>query len=239
MTANRLKLLSTGCEPLDEMLGGGIKSGEVTLVYGEPSTGKTSLAIQCAVVCAERSLKTIFIDSDNTFSPTRLAQIAGNKLERVSQLIFVFKPRSFQEQSSLIEALPNYNLNGIALIAVDTVTALYRAELGSTENIFALNMELNWQLAYLNELARTYGIAVLLTGQVHSMVRGELEGKVEPVANRLLKFWSQKIIRLKTAADSTAKEAVLEKENEPQTRKLIRCPYILVDNGITGVPTQQ
>jgi len=224
--------LSTGCKSLDEMLNGGVRQGEVTLVYGEPSTGKTSLAIQCAVACAKRGLKTIFVDSENTFSPNRLAQIAGSKLDEVSTLIFVFKPRSFQEQSSLIDALANYNLSSIALVVVDTVTALYRAELGPAENIFALNMELNWQLAYLNELARNYGTAVLLTGQVRSVVRGGLAERIEPVANRLLKFWAQTVISLRAVSDSTTREAILEKEL--QSGELIRCLYVLVENGMVS-----
>ncbi|RJS79912.1 DNA repair and recombination protein RadB, partial [Candidatus Bathyarchaeota archaeon] len=40
--------ISTGCTSLDDLLGGGITSGSITLIYGEAETGKTSLAIQCA-----------------------------------------------------------------------------------------------------------------------------------------------------------------------------------------------
>ena len=80
MAVRDLEFLPTGCEPLDRILGGGIRYGEVTLVYGEPRIGKTSLAVQCAFLCARVCLKTIFIDSDNTFSPYRLEPVSYTHL---------------------------------------------------------------------------------------------------------------------------------------------------------------
>ncbi|MFB0567888.1 MAG: ATPase domain-containing protein, partial [Candidatus Bathyarchaeia archaeon] len=61
--------IPTGCHALDRMLEGGLTRGDVTLVYGEAETGKTSLAIQCAVNTARIGYKAIFVDSDGTFSP--------------------------------------------------------------------------------------------------------------------------------------------------------------------------
>lgn len=40
---HRLRLLPTGCEPLDEMLRGGLREGQITELAGESATGKTQV----------------------------------------------------------------------------------------------------------------------------------------------------------------------------------------------------
>ena len=44
--------ISTGCAPLDELLGGGIERGTVTQLYGPPAAGKTNVALSAAVQVA-------------------------------------------------------------------------------------------------------------------------------------------------------------------------------------------
>ena len=202
--------LSTNCSSLDRIMGGGIPRGHVTLVYGEANTGKSSLALQCAVVCARKNLKTIFIDSDNTFSTTRLSQIANRDLDHVSPLIFISKPRSFHEQSLLIENLDEYISKDIALIVVDTITSLYRLELGAIEKTFILNRELNRQVAYLVQTAKTHNIAVILISQVRGVIQDDKQ-QMEPVAKRVLKFWAHSILNLKLTKKPVTREAVIEK----------------------------
>src|SRR5665648_1030974 len=41
--------LNTGCNPLDNMLGGGFEAGVVSQVYGAGGSGKTNICIQLAV----------------------------------------------------------------------------------------------------------------------------------------------------------------------------------------------
>ena len=230
---HQAEYLSTNCSSLDRIMGGGIPRGHVTLVYGEANTGKSSLALQCAVVCARKNLKTIFIDSDNTFSTTRLSQIANRDLDNVSPLIFISKPRSFHEQSLLIENLDEYISKDIALIVVDTITSLYRLELGTIEKTFILNRELNRQVAYLAQMAKTHNIAVLLASQVRGVVQGD-EKQIEPVAKRVLKFWAKSILNLKVTGKPVLREALVEKHFEAQ-RVGARCLFMLDKAGIVDL----
>lgn len=224
--------VSTGCPSLDKTMGNGLPMGQLTLVYGESNTGKTTLAIQCAVVSARNGLKTIFIDSDNTFSPTRLSQIAYRDVASVSPLIFVLKPHTFHEQSLLIENLSSYLTKDVVFIVVDTITSLYRAELESIEKIFSLNRELNRQLAYLGETAKTHNVAVLIVSQVRDIFRGKESNKlIEPVATRVLKFWPQNILCLNNAFQPLAKEAIVEKSFNP-SHISSSCYYVLNKMGI-------
>ena len=66
------RAITTGCGALDLLLDGGLPLGEVVLIYGEAETGKTTLAMQCATNAVRMGLKTLYVDSDGTFSPARL-----------------------------------------------------------------------------------------------------------------------------------------------------------------------
>lgn len=74
--------LTTGCKDLDELLRGGIETGSITEVYGEFRTGKTQL---CHTLCVTSQLpleqggaegKAMYIDTEGTFRPERLMEIA-------------------------------------------------------------------------------------------------------------------------------------------------------------------
>ena len=123
------KLVPTSCSYLDEQLGGGLSEGNIILVYGEAETGKTTLAIQCAVNCARMGYKTVFIDSDNTFFPRRMAQISGRDFDILAPQIILMKPEDFELQSYIIDRLDEFISQKVGLIVVDTITGLYRVEL--------------------------------------------------------------------------------------------------------------
>jgi len=207
-------MVPTGCGSLDKLLGGGISTGDVSLVYGEAETGKTCLGIQCAVNAARLGCKTIFIDSDATFSPRRLSQIAHHDLDEVAPLITLVRPSTFQEQALVIDRLDEYLTSTVGVVVVDTVTSLYRAEMGEEkEATFELNRELGRQLACLAQLAKTRKVAVLIASQVRNVFR---EGfvAIEPVATRVLRFWSDTVINLKATSRGNAVRGVLEKHSE-------------------------
>jgi len=222
--------ISTGCTSLDRLLDGGIPYSNVSLVYGEAETGKTTLAIQCAVNCARNGQKVIFIDADNSFSTRRLSQIAYYDLDKLSSLINLLRPDTFQEQILAMDHLEEYLTEKVGLIVVDTFTSLYRAEFGeNSRERFALNRELNRQLACLAQIAKTQKKAVLVTGQVRSIL---IEAKVnfEPVATRVLKFWADVVIRLKPAGRTNVVNATLEKH--PKHKRSISCYFMIEKTGI-------
>jgi len=225
--------LPTQLLSLDRIMGGGIPKANVTLIYGAANTGKSSLALQCAVISARQNLKTIIIDSDNTFSPTRLSQIANHDLDHISPLIFIFKPQSFYEQSLLIENLDDYISDDIVLIIVDTITSLYRLELGRIDKIFSLNRDLNRQIAYLAKIAKTHNIAVLLISQVRDVFQNGKQ-QIEPVANRVLKFWAQTILNPRMTNNPTVREVLVEKHSGVENIDA-RCLFLINKTGITDL----
>jgi RecA/RadA recombinase len=206
-----LQKISTGCRGIDQSLMGGLDVASLTLVYGEAETGKTTLAMQCSANCAKNGYKTMFIDSERTFSNRRLSQIARDNYNEISELIILARPGDFREQTALVDHLTDYLNRNFKLVVFDTITSLYRLRIAeSPSKTFELNRELNRQLAVLAQTAKTQKIVVLLTSQVHA-VFNESPISVEPVATRVLKFWANTVLALKLTDNPTIIRAEVEK----------------------------
>jgi DNA repair protein RadB len=189
----------------------------VTLIYGEPETGKSTLAMQCAVSCAVQNLKVLFVDCDNTFYAKRLAQVSGERFDEVAERIILVKPKDFKEQTAVVDQIRDYTAN-VGLIIFDTFTSLYGAkvcESSGKAKAFGVNRELNRQLAILAQTTKIQKIPVLITSQVRSSFTDD-SSSVRPVATRVLKFWSDNIIAMKPTQTPQTIKAVLEKSRDIQ-----------------------
>ncbi|MEM2875818.1 MAG: ATPase domain-containing protein [Candidatus Bathyarchaeia archaeon] len=205
-------VIPTGCRGLDSLLSGGFKSRCLYLVYGEAETGKTTLAIQLAVNAAKMNFKSIYIDPESSFSTERLSQISGLDLNSISPLILILRPENFMRQGYLIDHLHEYLTDKVGLIVFDTITSLYRVELGSRKETFTLNRELNRQVAFISDTVKNSHATALITTQVRQPISpNSVLGEVEPVATRVLSYWSDVIIRLKPSPRRGVVQAFVEK----------------------------
>jgi len=205
--------IQTGCKCIDTSIGGGISPETVTLIYGEPETGKTTLAMQCAFNCAIQNLKVLFIDCDNSFYTKRLSQISKDRFDEVAERIILVKPKNFMEQTALIDQINEYASKNVGLVIVDTFTSLYGAKVSEASvksKTFGVNRELNRQLAILAQTTKIKKIPVIITSQVRSVFNDQ-NISIRPVATRVLKFWADTIITLKPTNNPQTIKAVVEK----------------------------
>ena len=210
--------IQTGCKCIDSKIGGGIAAETVTLIFGEPETGKTTLAMQCAVNCALQGLKVLFVDCDNTFYAKRLSQISGDKFDVVAERINLLKPKDFREQTAVIDQIQDYTSKNFGLIIIDTFTSLYSAKVSESTGkakAFSVNRELNRQLAILAQATKIRKIPLIITSQVRSVFTDQSDS-VRPVATRVLKFWTDNIIALKPTEQPQTIRVTLEKAREIQ-----------------------
>ena len=221
--------LTSGCTALDETLTGGFKYGDVSLIYGEASTGKTTLTTSIVInhLLQDQWNKAYYIDSDRKLSTRRLVMMAGGD-ESILERLIVWTPMTFEEQSLIIESLPSVLNEEKAVVIIDSITGPYRFKAGDSRLTFTANKELNRELGYLSEVAKTKNAAVIIVGQVHSVMDSVFQA-VEPVANRLLRYWSDVILKLETTTVIGVRQALLEKPEGGA------CRFKLSDMGITEV----
>ncbi len=69
MLKNELDVIPTGCYQLDQALGvGGIPKGKIVEIYGNESSGKTTIALTTIKKAQENGLRCLFLDLENTLN---------------------------------------------------------------------------------------------------------------------------------------------------------------------------
>jgi len=185
--------VSCGVDFLDLFLGGGYDDDIITTIYGPSGVGKTNLALLCAVRVASSGKKVLFIDTEGGIAVERIRQVCSSYEEVLERILF-FNPINFEEQKGIFERLKELVDEKVGLIVVDSVSMLYRLELGKSEEVYDVNTALGRQIAYLVEIARTKKVPVLITNQVYADF--ENKDKVKMVGGDLLKYGSKCIIEL-------------------------------------------
>jgi DNA repair protein RadA len=170
--------ITTGSKNFDELLGGrGLESRAITEGFGAYGSGKTQLALTLAVnvqLPPERggaNGKAVFIDTEGTFRPARIKQIAegmGANPEKVLKNIMVARAFNSDHQILLLEKVSEMIKNGepIKLLIVDSLTAHFRAEFSGRGQLADRQQKLNKYMHELMKLAETHNMVVYVTNQV-------------------------------------------------------------------------
>ncbi len=190
---NTMSKISTGAAFLDSFLAGGYDIDIVTTFYGSSGSGKTNLCLLAAVAMARAGKKVIIIDTEGGIAVERIKQICPEH-EVVLEKILFSRPVNFAEQKEIFDSIREMANSHIGLIIVDSISMLYRLELGKNEEVYEINSALGRQLAYLVEIARRKKIPVLVTTQVYSDF--DHRDKIKMVGGDLLKYGSKCLLEL-------------------------------------------
>lgn len=171
-------MLSTGVASFDEMLGGGVSPGTVTVISGSSGVGKSTTATQLAVAAAERgdrAVSYLFEESTDTFvhrsesvgMPVERLRASGElKLREVEAL--TVSPDEFAA-----EIRTEVEENDVSVVVIDGISG-YRMSIRGDED--GLLRELHALCRYL----RGMGVTVLLLDDVP-----EVTGNFQPTSERI------------------------------------------------------
>ncbi len=190
---------SSGSESFDRVLGSGLRTGQMVEVFGASGTGKTQLAIQCALSVASAGFSCAYVDAEGQFRPERLASICesrGFEPAKVLSRVYCVRVENTRQQLGAISMInENENLRDCRFVAVDTVTKNFTLEFGGSRAVVSRQTALG---AYLNRLARDAyrrDRAVLLLNRVASV---GLDGEAREVGigGDTLRHFVQRSVRL-------------------------------------------
>jgi DNA repair protein RadA/Sms len=145
---------STGIDELDRVLGGGLVSGAVVLLAGEPGAGKSTLCLELAARAARDGARTLYVTGEESAAQVRL------RAERTGGL----EPHLWlAAETDLAALLGHVDAVGPALLVVDSVqtvgTTSVEGTAGGVTQIRAVT-------AALVAVAKERGIATVLVGHV-------------------------------------------------------------------------
>jgi DNA repair protein RadB len=217
--------ISTGASFLDKLLEGGYESDVVTTIYGPSGTGKTNICLLAAVRIVERGKKVIFIDTEGGIAVERIRQISKD-YENVLEKIIFFNPINFSEQKEIFEKIRELVNEQVGMIVVDSISMLYRLELGKNEEVYEVNSALGKQIGYLVEISRKNKIPVLITNQVYADF--DNRDKVKMVGGDLLKYGSKCLLELQKTGENRG--VVLKKHRSlPENKEAF---FKIVEEGL-------
>ncbi|MFH0906089.1 MAG: DNA repair and recombination protein RadA, partial [archaeon] len=168
--------LSTGSKNLDELLGGGIESQSITEVYGQFASGKSQWCFQLCVMTQLPKSKgglsggVLYIDTENSFRPERVEQIAKHRdldVDTIMKNIFVARAYNSNHQMLLAEkAVEILKEKNIKLIIVDSLTSQFRSEFVGRGQLSNRQQKLNQHMRLLQKISELYNVAIFVTNQV-------------------------------------------------------------------------
>ncbi|CAI7731369.1 unnamed protein product [Closterium sp. NIES-54] len=233
--------LTTGSKELDAILQGGVETGSITEIYGEFRTGKTQLCLTLAVTCqlpvadGGGEGRALWIDTEGTFRPERLEEIAPRygliTTEVLDNIAYARAHNTDHQTQLLIEAASMMSESRFSLIIVDSVTGLYRTDYSGRGELAARQMHLARFLRTLQRLADEFSCAVVVTNQVVASVEGNMFAgpQVKPIGGNIM------------AHSSTTRLYVRKGRQEERICKIICSPclpeaearYCIAEEGIT------
>jgi len=181
--------ISTGSSDLDKMLGGGIETEAITEFYGIYGSGKTQIChtvatlVQAPVEQGGLNGNVLWIDTENTFRPERIIDIAMGKLgktkeeaEKFLDNITVLRAFNSSHQIQLINNLSHYLTEDLQdktaedpkprLLVIDSLTALFRTEFLGRGTLQNRQSKIGSMMKKITRVIETWKLACLITNQV-------------------------------------------------------------------------
>ena len=169
-----IEKITIGAQSLNNLLGGGFETQAITEAFGEYGSGKTQIG-HCLAVHVQKmdpEYVAVYIDTENTFRPERIKQIAeGEGMDPLTVLRHIKIARAFNSDHQMllaekVEDLITKQGLKVKLLVVDSLTAHFRAEFIGRGTLAERQQKLNKHMHTLARLASMYNLTVYLTNQV-------------------------------------------------------------------------
>jgi DNA repair protein RadA/Sms len=164
----------------DRLIGGGVVSGSLSLIGGEPGIGKSTLMLQLAQAFAQRGLTVLYVTGEESIEQTSLR---AQRLGIESDNLLLLSETNFAHIKSQIDHVkPN-------VMIIDSIQIIYKSEIASAPGSVSQVRENTNEFMHI---AKGYGIATFLIG--HVTKSGEIAGPriLEHLVDTVLYFEGDK-----------------------------------------------
>jgi DNA repair protein RadA len=163
------EVFSTGSNAVDGLLGGGYREGRVVEFFGKSNSGKTQLAMQAVYCAAMAGARALFVDTEGTFRPERVLEIAKARGwdETCMDRIVYLRSDSSREQMETVRRMEKREATRTCrVVVVDTLTRNFSVDLPGSRNLSHRQAALNLHLSEMARDAYLNHRAYVLTNRV-------------------------------------------------------------------------
>ncbi len=224
--------ITTGSKALDELLGGGVETMAITEMYGKFSSGKSQLGFQLVVNVQKPPDEgglgggVLFVDSEATFRPDRIAQLAQAQSldpQEVLKNIHIARAENSDHQIILLErAEETIEKNNIKLIVVDSLTSHFRADYLGRGALGERQQKLNKHVHMLQKLAEKFNLAVYVTNQVMDNPGILFGDPTTPIGGHVLAHMSTYRLYVRKSKDDKRIARLVDSPNMPEGEAVFR-----------------
>ena len=174
--AEDLPRLSTGIDEFDRVLGGGLVTGGVALIGGDPGIGKSTLLLQALAVMSARGDSVLYISGEESGSQIAL---------RAKRLGIQAPDLDVLAEIQLEKLLVTIESSRPTVVVIDSIQTIYSEALTSAPGSVAQVKEC---AAQLTRLAKATGVCMIMVG--HVTKEGNLAGPrvLEHIVDTVLYF---------------------------------------------------
>ncbi|ETO11417.1 DNA repair protein RAD51 [Reticulomyxa filosa] len=219
--------LSTGSSNLNELLGGGVETGSITEIFGEFGTGKTQICHTLCVTCQTPASVgggegcALYIDTEGTFRPERIAQICDrfglDASDTLNNISFARAYNSDHQMKLLSEAAQLMSESRYALVVVDSATALFRSEYIGRGELSVRQQMLGKFMRELLRLCDVFGVAAVITNQVVSTPDAlSFKASLKPIGGNIIAHASTTRIFLRKGQKNARVAKIYDSPNLPE-----------------------
>lgn len=234
-------LITTGSKAMDTLLGKGFETQAITELIGEFGSGKTQICHQTCVTVqlpVERgglAGRALFIDTEGTFRPERVVNVANNfglnPDEVLNNIIYARAYNSDHQMLLAEEASHIVPENNVRLLIVDSVITHFRSEYPGREALAPRQQKLNKHLHQLLRMSDIYNMAVLVTNQIQSTPDTFFGNPNKPAGGNILAHGSTYRIWLRKSKESRRIARIIDSPMHAETE----CLFQITQNGIIDV----
>ena len=236
----RITRITSGSKELDTLLGGGFESNSITELFGEFRTGKTQICHTLCVTCQLPKKdgggegKAIYIDTEGTFRPEKLASIAErfglDPKEAIENVFYARAYNSDHQNRLLMQVCALMCEHKFSLLVVDSATALYRTDYSGRAELSNRQMSLAKFLRNLQKIADEHKIVVVITNQVVATVDGNSFGgnDKKPIGGHIMAHACQTRLYLKKGLKQNRICKIYDSPSLPEAE----ASYSITDRGI-------
>ncbi len=146
--------LPTGSTEFDRILGGGVVTGSVVLVGGDPGIGKSTLLLQMGERVAQAGGRVLYVSAEESVRQTKL------RAERLGAAAPALLLLAENDLDVIVETATRLHP---AVLVVDSIQTIYRGDVASAPGSVAQVRECTGSLV---RLAKDRGIATFIVGHV-------------------------------------------------------------------------